>query len=125
MKRRNLAGLLATAALILPMAVLDASAQSAPPPAGDVTMSVEPAGMRTCDDPVTATVSWNASSAGLTQARVFVVDDTGTETLFVFAGGQGSEVTGPWVSAGTLFRLKDAAGTKVYAETTVSALPCD
>jgi len=89
-----------------------------------VKFEVAPATLRACDPPKVAKVSWNAMAAGVSKVKVFVVDESGVETLFTFSGAEGSADTGPWVRAKTVFLLKDGDQTKQLGKFIVGSENC-
>lgn len=67
----------------------------------------------------TVTLSWDARALGVDAVKVFVKARTGEDQLFAHAKAAGSRETGPWVTVGTVFVLKDADETKQLARLVV------
>jgi hypothetical protein len=88
-----------------------------------VTFEVSPNTLRVCDPPMVAKVSWNAMAAGMSTVRIFVSNGE-EEKLFALQGAEGSADTGPWVTAKTVFILKDGAETKQLAKFVVGSESC-
>ena len=88
-----------------------------------VTFEVAPNTLRVCDPPMVAKVSWNATAAGVGTVKIFISNGE-EEKLFLFQGAEGSADTGPWVTAKTVFILKDGAETKQLAKFVVGSESC-
>ena len=88
-----------------------------------VTFDVVPNTLRVCDPPVIAKVSWDANAAGVSSVKIFV-GDSEKQTLFVNLGAKGSVDTGPWVTAKSVFVLKDGEETKQLSKFVVGSESC-
>jgi hypothetical protein len=90
-----------------------------------IIFNVAPDTLRDCDPARIAKVSWNATAAGVSSVRIFVLKEDGEEKLFTFQGAEGSADTGPWVTAKTVFVLKDGEETKQLAKFVVGSESCN
>ena len=72
-----------------------------------VKFAVKPESMRECDPPAVATLTWDVAMPDVQTVKIFVVNKPGGVTLFTHSGSSGTAETGPWVSAGVAFLLKD------------------
>jgi hypothetical protein len=79
----------------------------------EVRFEVKPSSVRECDPPIVATVSWDATAAGVRTVKIFVSKEGSAEKLFANLGAEGDTVTGNWVSANTVFILKDETGRQL------------
>jgi hypothetical protein len=117
--------ILATVATLL---LLGCDSGESIPPTSEAVSGVEfdvvPTKLRVCDPPKQVRVKWNAHAASVETVKVFVVGDDGKETLLLFKGAKGSENTGPWTKAGTVFILKDADETRQLAKFVVGSEKC-
>lgn len=90
-----------------------------------VEFNVVPDKLRICDPPRAVKVSWNAAAAGVSVVKIFVRGEAVADKLFASGGATGSADTGPWVSAETVFILKDGGETKQLAKIVVGSKTCD
>jgi hypothetical protein len=90
----------------------------------NVTFDVVPNTLRVCDPAKIAILSWNAKAAGVSTAKIFVSKEGEEEKLFMFQGAVGTADTGPWVTAKTVFVLKDGDETKQLAKFVVGSKSC-
>jgi hypothetical protein len=89
-----------------------------------VSFNVVPDRLRACDPAKIAKVSWNATAAGVSTVKIFVLNEGEGEKLFTFQGAKGSADTGPWVTAKSVFILKDGEETKQLAKFIVGSESC-
>jgi hypothetical protein len=126
---RKIAGLLWSSAASTPAA-------SRPPPArapapeprfraaeiqtlDGVTFGASPATVPPGPRGATVTLAWDARASGVEAVRIFVKGRTGEEQLFAESKAVGSQETGPWVTVGTVFVMKDLAETRQLARLVV------
>jgi hypothetical protein len=102
-------------------------AMRAPSPSvPSVVFSVYPPSMRSCDPPKVAMISWDATSAGVKTVKVFAVQQSGHEVLFVHnQRRRDSWQTGAWVRADTAFVLRESDhGSRELARLIVGSESC-
>lgn len=93
--------------------------------AAGVSFAVKPATMRSCDDPVVATLTWKVDVEGVKEIKIFAVEDkTAAPVLFTHAGTSGTAETGPWARAGHAFILKDAGETRQLGKLFIESTGC-
>ena len=92
--------------------------------AAGVNFAAKPGSMRECDPPVVAKLTWNVAAPGVQSVKIFVVDNAGTEKLFAQLAASGTVETGPWVTAGTTFLLKDLSETKQLGKLIIQPMKC-
>jgi hypothetical protein len=71
-------------------------------------LRVDPPGLRSCDPPVSARLSWDATPSRSEAVKLFVISEDGSEKLVTLKGTTDSVVTGPWARAQQTFILRDA-----------------
>lgn len=91
-----------------------------------VSFVVDPAILRECGPPVIATISWNVAIAGIKRVKVFVTDKKQASESEVTESGDmvGSESTGAWVTANTVFVLRDGDSMKQLAKFSLGSNSC-
>ncbi|MGH6824169.1 hypothetical protein [Methyloceanibacter sp.] len=89
-----------------------------------VTFKVDPETLRECDPPAVVTLTWDASAAGASAVKIFVVGEDGNQNLFAFLGAQGTEKTGAWAKAKEVFILKDENEKQQLAKFVVGSEKC-
>jgi hypothetical protein len=107
------------------------SCEDTAPPATDAPgavtgIAVTPAAVPDCSyiaPALTGTVRWNVSGQAENTA-VYVLPPGGKEAQFVAGGAEGAAETGPWVSPGLRFILRDTATQRELASTQVASAPC-
>ncbi len=85
-----------------------------------------PATVKRCDVHlgVRTTLFWDFSSKGVEQVVIYVVDKkTGLDKHFGTGPAKGSKVTGPWLSPGLHFKVKDAKGVQL-GDLTIDGVDC-
>jgi len=96
------------------------------PTAAAVNLSVDPAGLSTCDkSPHVVTVKWDASAvANVKRVEIWISKPGGELKLFARAARSGEKQTGNWARVGTQFVLKDLANGAELSRITIAGLPC-
>jgi hypothetical protein len=90
-----------------------------------VNFDVAPNTLRVCDPAKIVKVSWDATAAEVSTVKIFVSAKEGVEeSLFTFQGAIGSVDTGPWVTAASVFVLKDGKEDKQLAKFVVGSESC-
>ena len=85
-----------------------------------------PATVKRCDVSmgVRTTLFWDFSSKGIDEVVIYVVDKkTGLDQHFGTGPAKGSKVSGPWLSPGLQFKVKDAKGVQLGA-LTIDGVDC-
>lgn len=90
-----------------------------------VVLDVEPKVFSSCDQPTnTSVVTWSVTRKDVTSLSVFVNAVNAKETLWGATNDlEGTLTTGPWVSDGLTFTLRDQAGN-VLAKKTIQTTRC-
>src|SRR3978361_691302 len=92
---------------ILLLSMQPSAAPSASETLPGVTFKASPDILRECDGAAVVKLTCDATVSGDKTAKIFVLDRYGAEQIFTFAGASGSIDTGPWVTSGTTFILRD------------------
>lgn len=66
--------------------------------------------------PRVVTLAWNVKASGAKRVVLYIVDKNGVDKNFAQGGPVGERDTGPWVRAGSQFKLKDKASKQYVAE---------
>lgn len=92
-----------------------------PEPAFDTSCEfcANPDTVRTCDvaDGVSTVLYWDVSALDVPQVGIYVVDEAGLDSPFAEQPSKGSIETGPWLTPGLTFKLKDPDGTVLHTIT--------
>jgi hypothetical protein len=89
---------------------------------GDKLIVTVPAELSACT-PAEVIVQWDAQSMHAKTVEIWVGAESNSK-LFAAGGMKGEAKTGPWVSPGTRFELKDKVTGKVIGQTTVGGAKC-
>ena len=92
--------------------------------AAGVKFAVKPERMRECDPPAVATLTWDVATPDVQTVKIFAVNKQGGVTLFTHSGSSGTAETGPWVSAGSAFLLKDGDEIKQLGKLIIQPTKC-
>jgi ABC-type polysaccharide/polyol phosphate transport system ATPase subunit len=92
----------------------------------DISLSVTPGELpdfKPGSKGIVGEVTWDASQSGADIVEIYVVGNTGQESLCFQGHSAGHHLTGPWIKPGVVFRLKDALSGELLAATTVLPVP--
>lgn len=90
-----------------------------------VSFGIAPAAVCGGAGRVVAELSWNVPDEVARQVSVFMRSADGTERIFAMAGSTGSQKTGPWVSVGTEFTLRNSQSGQLLSSLRVAAAECE
>ncbi len=71
-----------------------------------------------------AVLTWNVADSGAERVILYVLDKDGSERNFGQGGAVGEKQTGPWLSPGTTFRLRDKAEKAELASLVIGEKSC-
>lgn len=85
----------------------------------------KPSTVRRCEvsKGVRTTLFWDVSDSGASSVVVYVVDKKGIDQHFGKGGLRGSKLTGPWLSPGIQFKIKDEQGQELNS-LTIDGVEC-
>lgn len=69
-------------------------------------------------------LTWNVSSSGAERVVVYVIDKNGEERNFGQGGPIGEKETGPWVRAGTTFKIRAKDSKEELGNVLIAEKPC-
>jgi hypothetical protein len=83
-----------------------------------------PSSLSACAPAAEVTVKWDTQAAHIANVEVWVGSEQNNAKIFAAGGAKGEAKTGPWVSPGTRFELRDKATGKALGETVVNGPSC-